>query len=1325
MYLMKSLPPLTFFIFISFVSWSQGVKVSNTVGAPDPTSILEVESTNKGILIPRLQLTDVNDVTTIPSPIQSLLVFNTGTSGTGNNSVYEGYYYWSSDSTKWLRLLSGAAGTDDQNIDSVSLNGTTLTVYIEDGNFGSTNLINLALDTNFYTTLVTSIVSDTNTLILLQDSINRITEIDVYSDTSLYYLDENGDTSIINLSTLRDHDWYIQNTTNTPQNINDTIYTMGYVGIGTNNPNWMLETNGANSDASINNIRVGRGNGDDITNTVLGNNTLDSNTTGNSNVSIGYNTLRSNTTGSNNVAVGSGSLVTNQTGYSNTAIGSQSMNSNTTGFRNVAVGTFAMRNATVGRDNTALGYAALQNTTGNSNTALGNIVLTANTTGGGNVGVGSRALNANTTGNQNIAIGGQSSFSNKVGSENVSIGYRSLQNNDSSDNNTAVGAYSLFVTRQGENNTTLGKSALRNIDTSNNNTALGFAAGDNLLRGDQNIIIGADIDFPNTIDTGQLNIGNIIYGVNVDGTGNTISSGNIGIAVKQPTHRLDVAGETRIRAINDTTDISNILTSNTQGVIQKLPYDSLVSAFTDSIEDHDWYTQNTTNTPQNINDTIYTMGYIGIGTNNPNWMLETNGANSDASINGVRVGKGGGDISTNTAIGNNSLNSNTTGTNNTAVGDEALADNTTGNLNTAIGFRSLADNTTGGENTSIGYAAMQVNTTGFRNIAIGARTLAANTTGGNNTAVGHESMRSNTTGLTNTSYGFYSLRANTTGASNIAIGASSMFINTTGNNNTAIGTSALRTNSTGNDNTSLGLNAMYNNDSGDFNAALGRSALNNNVDGSNNTAAGAFALSGALGNNNVGIGYRAGDNLILGENNIIIGANIDFPNANDSNQLNIGNIIYGTSIDNSLLSRVGINISQPQSKLHVFSTFAGPQSDSNVYSQYNPASSLGITHFLARGTSTFASSQNYGYRLDFTGVATGTKYGLYFEGESQNYFSNRVGIGTQNPVELFEVSRPSGTEAIIRSSSETIGNTSGLNFVTGANGTALSDLNRVASIRGIIKDANPNTLKGALEFRVNKGDNTDPVMYIDEFSRVGIGTITPRKTLNVVTGTDADIILELADEMNDGFSKGGNIGVTHYTNAEEAMSLIGGESDITQNNVLIGGGTPLGNAATSIYFFTANNNTTTTGTAQARLDSAGNFGIGTLAPTERLDVAGNIRASGSLTTGGGFYPDYVFEDYFEGSSTLNKDYSFITLEQTEQFIKANNHLPGVKSIKEVTNDKGNIEVNVTETSLKNLEKIEELYLHVIELNKKNKTLETENKKLKSELEKIKKHLGIE
>ena len=91
----------------------------------------------------------------------------------------------------------------------------------------------------------------------------------------------------------------------------------------------------------------------------------------------------------------------------------------------------------------------------------------------------------------------------------------------------------------------------------------------------------------------------------------------------------------------------------------------------------------------------------------------------DATINGVRVGIGEGDINTNTIVGVGSLGTNSSGTNNTGVGYGALNDNSTGTGNTAVGFSALCVNTVGNSNTVIGREA-GANLSGTSNLLLGA-----------------------------------------------------------------------------------------------------------------------------------------------------------------------------------------------------------------------------------------------------------------------------------------------------------------------------------------------------------------------------------------------------------------------------------------------------------------------------------------------------------------------------------------------------------------------------------------------------------------------------
>jgi hypothetical protein len=201
----------------------------------------------------------------------------------------------------------------------------------------------------------------------------------------------------------------------------------------------------------------------------------------------------------------------------------------------------------------------------------------------------------------------------------------------------------------------------------------------------------------------------------------------------------------------------------------------------------------------------------------------------------IFVGVGAGNLTMtnggNTAVGCQSLTSNTTGYLNTANGDHALNANTTGINNTANGALALASNTTGDENTATGKQALTSNTTGSLNTAIGTYALNYNTTGSANTAVGDAALIRNTTGGNNVGNGYWALYFNTTGSRNTANGYKALVSNTTGNNNTADGYQALNSNTTGSNNIALGYQAGYNITTGRSNIAIGNMGLatDNNI----------------------------------------------------------------------------------------------------------------------------------------------------------------------------------------------------------------------------------------------------------------------------------------------------------------------------------------------------------------------------------------------------------------------------------------------------------------------------------------------------------------
>jgi len=101
---------MLFIALLSYSSWSQ-VGINTTT--PNNGSLLDVDARDKGILIPRINITDLSNIAPIAglanaleiSSAESLLVYNT------NTSTGKGFHYW--DGTTWIPLGDKNLGKDD------------------------------------------------------------------------------------------------------------------------------------------------------------------------------------------------------------------------------------------------------------------------------------------------------------------------------------------------------------------------------------------------------------------------------------------------------------------------------------------------------------------------------------------------------------------------------------------------------------------------------------------------------------------------------------------------------------------------------------------------------------------------------------------------------------------------------------------------------------------------------------------------------------------------------------------------------------------------------------------------------------------------------------------------------------------------------------------------------------------------------------------------------------------------------------------------------------------------------------------------------------
>jgi hypothetical protein len=105
-------------------SYAQNVGINATGANPNASAMLDVSSTNSGLLIPRVALTASNAAGPITTPATSLLVYNTATAGTAPNNVTPGFYYW--NGTAWVALLANAGTNGGWNLTGNSGTDATL-----------------------------------------------------------------------------------------------------------------------------------------------------------------------------------------------------------------------------------------------------------------------------------------------------------------------------------------------------------------------------------------------------------------------------------------------------------------------------------------------------------------------------------------------------------------------------------------------------------------------------------------------------------------------------------------------------------------------------------------------------------------------------------------------------------------------------------------------------------------------------------------------------------------------------------------------------------------------------------------------------------------------------------------------------------------------------------------------------------------------------------------------------------------------------------------------------------------------------------------------
>src|SRR5882724_6777580 len=110
---------LFFFILSSIInpvkSFAQNIAINNDASLPDPSALLDIKSTTKGILVPRMTSAQR---TSIVSPVKGLLVFD---NNTNSFWFYSGIAWVSLSSLGSQWSVTGNSGTDS----TINFIGTT------------------------------------------------------------------------------------------------------------------------------------------------------------------------------------------------------------------------------------------------------------------------------------------------------------------------------------------------------------------------------------------------------------------------------------------------------------------------------------------------------------------------------------------------------------------------------------------------------------------------------------------------------------------------------------------------------------------------------------------------------------------------------------------------------------------------------------------------------------------------------------------------------------------------------------------------------------------------------------------------------------------------------------------------------------------------------------------------------------------------------------------------------------------------------------------------------------------------------------------------
>ncbi len=391
---------------------------------------------------------------------------------------------------------------------------------------------------------------------------------------------------------------------------------------------------------------------------------------------------------------------------------------------------------------------------------------------------------------------------------------------------------------------------------------------------------------------------------------------------------------------------------------------------------------------------------------------------------------------------------------------------------------------------------------------------------------------------------------------------------------------------------------------------------------------------------------------------------------------------------------VGIGTTTPAARLDV-------KTSSNYVAQFNGTAPMYMGIFegdVYRGY--WGSYAGAAEDLDF-GTGSGNTVGkLHLTIQANPRLTigadGKVGIGTTNPAHLLHIN---GGDLFVQSSSGLI------RFgYAGANEWQMATTGAGADLRWYTTPDGGTTITPRHYFSQNGnmgvGGFSGPGVPQGRLDVIGAGTTSGTNTF-LLRNSVGDTLMRMRDDGRMGIAYNGpsygrtlnmgGTGINFYTANEAAF---GGAVFPTDTSLVI-----WSNSGANNYLVLQpswGNTGVGTYTPNAKLHVNGTTGIlvggnsARIATGYSLSVDGKIMAEEVTVQNSTAWPDYVFAN----------DYKLMPLDELEASINKNKHLPNIPAAAEV--EKNGIMLG--DMNRKLMEKVEELTLYIIELNKKNEAL---------------------